>query len=1248
MITESNFKNLLLSLGFKKNGEQYEKKFPSFGVAMRADFSNKQLFYPESIKGRERNDGFDKPENFVVFECVHRLLDKGYRPEHIELEKEWHLGHDAKSGRADICVADEKDAMLLIVECKTWGREFDKALSDTKNDGGQLFSYWQQEQSCRWLVLYASDFKDGNIEYKAPTIGCLDDANIILLAKKDKSIKLFRDAHTAPEKCEAWKETYACQIHDDLVFSDDSVAYHIGVKPLLKRNLRDFTPDDKIINRFEEILRHNNVSDKENAFNRLTALFICKLVDESTKEEDDEVEFQYKQGTDTYETLQDRLQRLHRDGMEKFMREEILYVPADYPEWLFLNYTGLKRKNAIEDLKHTIRILKFYSNNDFAFKNVHNEELFYQNGKILVEMVQLFEKYRIVYPSKHQFLGDLFEQLLNKGFKQNEGQFFTPMPITRFIWDSLPVDRMVKSERGTVYPKVVDYACGAGHFLTEAVEAINYFVRSDSDNLWARDHIFGIEKDYRLARVAKISLFMNGAGEGNIILGDGLENAPDTGIDNGSFDILVANPPYSVKDFKQHLQLKNNSFTLLDRIGINGGEIETLFVERIGQLLKPQGIAAVILPSSILSNDSASYTGAREQLLQNFYIRAIVAFGSNTFGATGTNTVVVFLEKFNEPPKQIDLSSDSVEAIFGGAVLTDWQDKEILEAYIAQIEVDEDTYGSFLNKSYSLDKLSNREYFKRYVVAFANSTDARNLQKTKGYKNKSAEEQVAAYLKKFYEYAHAVEKEKLFYFSLVYRQTTVIITAPADNKAQKKFLGYDWSNRKGNEGIQIITPGGKMYKDSDRSADGTLADAIRKSYKGMIPSISEEQQAYASVVNTKDMLDFSRVTFNKAIQINVDAVIKNTSKYSALKLKDCVTLTGGLWEGKKQPLRKVKVIRNTNFTMDGRLNLSNVAEINVEAAAFLNKQLEKGDIILEKSGGSQTQAVGRVVFFDLDDGEYSFSNFTARLRVVNSAILPKYLYYILNYYYQKGKTFGYQNGMGGLKNLDMERYMEIPIPKPPVSIQEEIISNCVALENEYNTTRMSIENYHKKIEDLFNELDVLSSGRDRLSLADASKFDVSIGKRVLDKQLIPDGSVPVYSANVMEPFGYLNELLITDFSVPSVLWGIDGDWMTNFIPADLKFYPTDHCGVLRCKTPEVNPRYMAHILDVEGRTVGFSRSYRASMDRIQGISFAVADRATQDKVIGEIEDIEEKIKEAKVKLESLEGRTGDIVNQYLN
>ena len=51
-------------------------------------------------------------------------------------------------------------------------------------------------------------------------------------------------------------------------------------------------------------------------------------------------------------------------------------------------------------------------------------------------------------------MGDLFEQLLNKGFKQNEGQFFTPMPITRFVWDCLPLETITHSEKGIIYPKI--------------------------------------------------------------------------------------------------------------------------------------------------------------------------------------------------------------------------------------------------------------------------------------------------------------------------------------------------------------------------------------------------------------------------------------------------------------------------------------------------------------------------------------------------------------------------------------------------------------------------------------------------------------------------------------------------------------------------------------------------------------------------------------------------------------------------
>lgn len=330
-------------------------------------------------------------------------------------------------------------------------------------------------------------------------------------------------------------------------------------------------------------------------------------------------------------------------------------------------------------MRENFRKLKFYTNNAFAFVEVQNEKLFYLNAKILREVVSILQNYKIIGSNDLQTLGDLFEQLLDKGFKQNEGQFFTPTPITQFIWDSLPLDKIIGDEP----PKIIDYSCGAGHFLTEGFSAINDFYKRKNlipPPIWELNKLFGVEKDYRLARVSKISLFMHGANEGKIKFGDGLENYPDENISANSFDILVANPPFSVKSFKEHLKLANN-LEVLDKISINGSEIETLFAERISQLVKARGFAAVILPSSILNKDGKSFIAARESLLKSFYIRAIVQLEGKTFGATSTSTVILFLERFDEPPKMLAAYEDVADSILSGKTLNRQFSREIYEGY---------------------------------------------------------------------------------------------------------------------------------------------------------------------------------------------------------------------------------------------------------------------------------------------------------------------------------------------------------------------------------------------------------------------------------------------------------------------------------------------------------------------------------------------------------------------------------------
>jgi len=1219
---------------------------------LSVDFNTKKLIYPSIINGYSRNTDFDAPENFVVFECVNRLLEKGYRPEHIELEKEWHLGHDAKSGRADICVSNTDGSMLFIIECKTAGREFDKAYKDTMSDGAQLFSYWQQERSTKWLILYASDFIEGEIQYKAPTINCTDDPNVCILAKKDSSIKLYKDAYTAIDKYKVWKETYSCTFHDNLIFSNDSVAYNVGLKPLFKKDLRDFAPEDKIVNKFEEILRHNNVSDKENAFNRLVALFICKLVDESTKGENDEVEFQYKQGTDTYETLQDRLQRLHKDGMEKFMREKIFYVPADYPEWLFSTYAGEERKYAIEDLKEKIRILKFYSNNDFTFKDVHNEELFYQNGKILVEVVQLFEHYRLVYKSKHQFLGDLFERLLSKGFKQNEGQFFTPTPITRFIWDSLPLKEKLGEGQSFTYPKVIDYACGAGHFLTEAVEAINFVANSSEDNGWVRDHIFGIEKDYRLARVSKISLFMNGAGEGNIIFGDGLENYVDKKIENNTFDILVANPPYSVSSFKQHLQIKNNHFELLDSITDNGGEIEVLFVERIAQLLKPKGIACVILPSSILTNNSESYVRAREQILRNFYLRAIVQFGSKTFGATGTNTTVLFLEKFNEPPKYAEMLMDSVNAILSTKSITNTNDKEILLNYLVSIGVEEEIFNKLKTGTLSLEESKEYEHFKVYADVFENSSEYKTLIKQKSFNKLSSEEQNNVITSKFINFIKEIEINKILYFAITYNQKTVLINAPQDNAKQKDFLGYDWSNRKGSEGIQQFNPGGWLYDDKNREANDTLASLIRSSFNETYETISEKNKVVASVVGLSDMLDFNKTIFDFVIKTTIDKKIEIKTKYELKPIGELVpTIESG-----SRPEGGVSHITDGVLSLGGEHIDNESGYLDLSTPKFVPQdffdssergKLQKDDVLICKDG-ARTGKVA-IVRNELDGKNAMLNEHVFLLRTGNEKF-QKYLYEFL--FSSIGQELLKSNitgaGQGGLNSTNLKL---IKIPNPDEAAQDLLLKECKKVDEKFEQTRMSINEYKDKISKIFEDLDIASvgGGLQIISLKDlcislSAGGDVPEGK--WSKVKTEEYQIPIYSNGIGNNalYGYTNVPKVVNDSVTISARGTIGYCELRKGP----FYPIVRLIVATPDETKVDKIFFEYLLKNSTFVSSGKTIPQLTVPFVEDKKFKIPNMNVQKEISTKIIEIENEISKLEEKLHALAKEKTNILNAILN
>lgn len=166
----------------------------------------------------------------------------------------------------------------------------------------------------------------------------------------------------------------------------------------------------------------------------------------------------------------------------------------------------------------------------------------------------------------------------------------------------------------------------------------------------------------------------------------------------------------------------------------------------------------------------------------------------------------------------------------------------------------------------------------------------------------------------------------------------------------------------------------------------------------------------------------------------------------------------------------VSVIRTTNFNNDGTLNLSDVVRRNIIEKKVIEKSLKTGDIIVEKSGGSPTQPVGRVVFFD-QKGTYLCNNFTSILRPKKEIVFPKYLHYLLFANHKFGKTERFQNKTTGIINLQLQRFIEeIQIPLPPLETQQRIAAILDQADALRKKTQQLIDSYDELAQSIFLDM----------------------------------------------------------------------------------------------------------------------------------------------------------------------------------
>ena len=160
-------------------------------------------------------------------------------------------------------------------------------------------------------------------------------------------------------------------------------------------------------------------------------------------------------------------------------------------------------------------------------------------------------------------------------------------------------------------------------------------------------------------------------------------------------------------------------------------------------------------------------------------------------------------------------------------------------------------------------------------------------------------------------------------------------------------------------------------------------------------------------------------------------------KYQTKPLSDFIESSfPGEWGTDDANNTGTKVIRTTNFTNEGRIDYTNVVTRQIDANKIKKKKLQHGDIILERSGGTNENPVGRVVLFN-EDGTYIFNNFTQLLRPIED-VNNIYLFYSLFNYYHLNKHQIRSMGAKttGIQNLNMDLYMKNPIYDAPMDVQD--------------------------------------------------------------------------------------------------------------------------------------------------------------------------------------------------------------------
>lgn len=758
---------------------------------------------------------------------------------------------------------------------------------------------------------------------------------------------------------------------------------------------------------------------------------------------------------------------------------------------------------------------------------------------IITSLIEDFSQYNLNLSScPADEMGQAYEYLIGK-FADDAGN-----TAQEFYTNRTVVTLMAEILQPKPDESIYDPTCGSGGMLVKCLD----FIRQKGQP-WQGVKVFGQEINALTSAIARMNLYLNGVEDFSIAREDTL--ARPAFIDGSSlrkFDIVLANPPYSIKTWNRELFMH-------DKWGRNmwGTPIQAradyAFIQHIiASMDDKKGRCAILLPHGVLNREEDKEI--RINHVKSDTIDAIIGLGRNLFYNSGLESfificsnckpvnrkdTILFIEaeKYtHKEGKQAYLFPEDIDKI-----LKAYHSEEDIPGFSKHVKIDEILANEGILNIKTYVKAIDSEERKDFNDSLKELTNCQNtlnaaLQslpfiddnasildfgsnslpiidntwKTVKLADVAEEYSVRVDNPSESQYDSYIGSDCIsqFDFKIHRRSDASTITSTQKGFVKGDYLlvrrslyGSDFRERAPRadfDGVcsadiltirekkDVIADGFLIYVLYQKSlwdyivsnSNGGLTRRIKwkqlSEYKFKLPPLNEQKRISELLWTAYRLKEaYKRMLITTEEMVKSQFIEMFGSPEKTKQLSDFIEASfPGEWGEEDKDGTGVKVIRTTNFTNEGRLNLADVVTRKIDSSKVEKKKLRKGDIILERSGGTNENPVGRVVYYD-EDGTYLFNNFTQLLRC-KDGVCPLFIFYSLYNYYQTNKSVirSMGNKTTGIQNLKMDNYWKIPIADVSYEKQESFATIYKQADKSEFELRKSIDAIDAVIKSLIN------------------------------------------------------------------------------------------------------------------------------------------------------------------------------------